>query len=547
MPVLTALLALIGAVLTAGPASAHATLIGTDPTEGQVLASAPPSVTFSFDEPVRSSDGGVRLFDAAGKELDADASTTDTKLKVELPGALADGTYVVAWRVVSSDGHPIAGALTFSIGAPSEKVAATTAVPQASPTSVRAALGTAQGLTYLGIFGAGGLVVFALLLLPRDNGIDQIRERLLRVARWFAWLVVAAGFSAVVVTTLYQRAEGFSALFSDSPVDIPTGAELVSWAVAAAGVWVGVLAGRRTGDGARVVALVGVVAALGALGLVGHTRAFPPLWLMLSTDLVHVAAGAVWFGGLLGLVISLRRLADRPRLAAQALGRFSALAGWLLLGVAVTGTLLGWRILRDWDNVLTTNFGRVLLVKIGVVAVVAAIAGWNRYRLMPAVLADSGFAARGAAAARMRRTVRVEAVLLVGVLGLTGFLVDRSPVQDSGSVALPGGLDSSTYTGQFGKVKVVAVIEPAKVGKNTVLLQLQDLSGNPLEPLGTPALSVTDGALALGDQAVTNVDSGTYRATVLIPKAATWTIQVSVPLSEFDSPVVSVEVPVLSR
>ncbi|RNL61277.1 copper resistance protein CopC [Nocardioides marmoriginsengisoli] len=543
--VLAAALALLGLLAFAGPASAHATLVGTDPTEGQILTEAPEKATFTFDEPVRAQSGGVHLFDAKGVELEADTRTTDTLLVVDLPEGLADGTYVIAWRVVSSDGHPIAGALTFSIGAPSATVAAATGVSQSSPTSVRASLGIAQALTYLGVFGACGLVAFVLLLLPKEGGLDQVRERLLRIAGRFAWLVVVAGFATLVLTTLYQRAEGFSALFTDGPYEIPTGTELVSWVLAALGAWIAVgFAQGVRGRVHRVPALAGVVLALGALALVGHTRAFPPLWVMIAADLSHVLAGSIWFGGLIGLVISLRRLADRPRVAAVALGRFSALAAWLLVAVAVTGSVLGWRILRSWGNLFGTDFGRLLLVKVAVVVLVALIAAWNRYRLMPAVLADSGFADRASATGRLQRTVRIEAVLLIGVLGLTGFLVDRSPVEDTGSVALPGALDSSTFAGQTGNAKVVAVLKPATVGKNTILFQVQDLAGNPMEPSAVPGLNATSGQLSLGEQEVTNVDSGTYAATVVLPRAGTWDVQVSVRMSEFENPVVTVKVPV---
>jgi copper transport protein len=186
----------------------------------------------------------------------------------------------------------------------------------------------------------------------------------------------------------------------------------------------------------------------------------------------------------------------------------------------------------------------VLLVKIAVVVLVAVVAGWNRYRLLPAVLEDRGFADRGVASVRMRRTVQVEAALLIGVLGLTGFLVDRSPVADVGAIALPGALDASTFSGQTAAVKVVAVVEPAAVGKNTILFQVQDTAGNPIEPAAVPGFGASLGSLGLGDQAVTNVDSGTYRATVILPRAGTWAFQVSVRLSEFDNPVVTIRVPV---
>jgi copper transport protein len=303
-------------------------------------------------------------------------------------------------------------------------------------------------------------------------------------------------------------------------------------------------AGRRGRSVERVAALSGVVLALVALGLVGHTRAFPPLWLMLVTDLVHVAAGAVWFGGLVGLVLSLRRLGDRPRTAALVLGRFSALAAFLLAGVAISGSVLGWRVLRSWDNLVSSDFGRLLLAKIAVVLAIVAVAAYNRFRLLPGVLADAGHAERGTAAQRMQRVVRAEALLLVGVLGLTGFLVDRSPVESPGAIALPGGFDDSTFSGQAQEVRVVASLAPLGVGRNEVRFQVQDLAGNPIEPAAAPVLTASAGSLALGDQEVRNVDSGTYRATLVIPRPGTWTLQVSVRLTVFDNPVVSITVPV---
>lgn len=544
---LSAVLALVGSVLVAAPASAHASLLTTDPSEGQVLASTPDKATFTFDEPVRSQSGGVHLFDARGDQLDATSKTTDDRLVVDLPGTLADGTYVVAWRVISSDGHPVAGALTFSVGTPSTTVAAAAAVPQTSPVVVRAALGVVQALTYLGVFGACGLVVFLLLLLPRESGLSKLREQLGRLAARCALLTLAAGALLLPLTSLYQRADGLGALGSSEPwVDSFSGVETVSSVLLAAGTAMAVAFARRDQPlrSDRVIALGSVLLTLASLSLVGHTRSVLPFAVMVAADLSHVAAGSVWFGGLIGLVISLRRLTERPRIGALVLGRFSALAAWLLVLVAVSGSVLAWRILQTWSNLVDTNFGRVLLVKIAVVALVAAIAGWNRYRVMPAVLSETGFADRAVASSRLQRTVRVEAVLLVGVLGLTGFLVDRSPVPDTGAIALPGGFDSSTFSGQTGSVKVVAVVQPATVGRNEILLQLQDVAGDPIEPVATPTLNARDGDLALGEQEVTNVDSGTYRAQVVLPRAGTWTLQVSVRLTEFENPVVAVAVPV---
>ena len=87
--------------------------------------------------------------------------------------------------------------------------------------------------------------------------------------------------------------------------------------------------------------------------LVGHTRAFTPSPLLVAADVLHVGAGAVWLGGLVGLVLSLRALAGRELLAAaQVLARFSTLAGGLLLAVAATGTFLAWRIVGSWGGLV---------------------------------------------------------------------------------------------------------------------------------------------------------------------------------------------------
>jgi copper transport protein len=544
--VLAAALALAGAVLLAQPASAHASLLGTNPTEGQVLAQAPPEATFTFDEQVRSQSGGVHLFDARGDQLPTTSRVTDGKLLVDLPqDKMTGGTYVIGWRVISADGHPVAGALTFSVGAPSATVAAGAGAAATAPASVEGALGVVQAAVYLGVFGACGLVGFLLLVLPREGGLDVVRRRVLAWARRFGWVVLGAGAALLPLTSLYQRAEGWSHLFSPQTwQDAVRGVETLSSVVLAVGTAVAVRCAASDRARARWAALGAVVVTLLALSLVGHTRSVSPLWLMVLADLTHVLAGAAWFGGLIGLVISLRRLADRPTTAARALGRFSTLAAWSLVVLTVAGSVLAWRILRTWSNLFHTDFGLVLLVKIGVVAVVALLAGFNRYRLVPRVL-DGGFADRAAASARLQRTVRVEALLLVVVLGLTGFLVDRSPTQDTAATsAVPGALDSSTFVGTATGVKVVVHVDPVAVGRNAITFQVQDPAGDPVEPHGLPGLSASLGDLSLGDQAVTDVDSGTYRAEVLLPQSGSWDLQVSVRLSEFVNPVVSIKVPV---
>jgi len=115
-------LAVIGALLLgAGPASAHAALTGSDPSQGVVVDKAPTEVALTFSEKVATSSESVRVLDPKGKRVDTGkpSNISGTTYAVPLHSGLTDGTYTVAWQVVSADSHPVSGAFTFSIGAPS--------------------------------------------------------------------------------------------------------------------------------------------------------------------------------------------------------------------------------------------------------------------------------------------------------------------------------------------------------------------------------------------------------------------------------------------
>jgi len=114
-PVVAALAALALVLLGAAPASAHAELLGSDPAEGAVVETAPSEVTLTFNEPVRLTPQEIAVYDADGDPVASTAGASGTDVTVGLTDAddLADGTYVVSWNVLSDDGHPISGALTF--------------------------------------------------------------------------------------------------------------------------------------------------------------------------------------------------------------------------------------------------------------------------------------------------------------------------------------------------------------------------------------------------------------------------------------------------
>jgi copper transport protein len=104
------------ALLSALPSFGHATLLGSDPRSGVVLDTAPGQVVLTFSESARAL--AVHLIDASGKQtsLTDESLTAGERIIIKLPPGLPDGTQVLTWRAASSDGHPVAGSVVFSIG-----------------------------------------------------------------------------------------------------------------------------------------------------------------------------------------------------------------------------------------------------------------------------------------------------------------------------------------------------------------------------------------------------------------------------------------------
>ncbi|HSF35104.1 MAG TPA: copper resistance protein CopC [Nocardioides sp.] len=537
--VAAALVALALVVLGAAPAWAHAELIDTDPAEGSVVETAPDAVTLTFSEPVRLTEQEIAVYDAAGEEVEATSRANGAEVTVGLTGAagLADGTYVVSWNVLSGDGHPISGALTFSVGAPSASVSATPE-PQSSSADVTVVRDVVTVITYVGLLLAAGLALFLALVLPRTWAGTETRARLRRLLTYAAVVGAAGIVLQVPVAAVYGQGLELSDVVSAFDPGL-VGNELLSAAMVLVGL--GVTAGAATDappDRTRGWLLAGgAVLALAGPSVVGHTRAFEPPLLLVASDVLHLVAGATWLGGLVGLVLSLRALAGREVLAATTLARFSTLAGGLLLAVAATGTFLAWRIVGSWSGLVETRYGWLLLAKVAIALLVVGLGAWNRWRTLPAVERAAGFGDRERAAAAVTRTVRAEAVLLVALLGVTGFLVNQSP--RPAPVAAASGT-TGVGAAEAGDLRVLAVMDPRREGVNTLLVQVQDASGEPYDPPANPVVDLGAEGFDLGTVAVRPIAAGTYRGEVVVPQAGEWEVQVSLPLSRFDNPVTTV-------
>ncbi|WP_420124166.1 FixH family protein [Nakamurella sp.] len=578
--------AALGLLITgSAPAWAHAALIGTDPADGVVLPAAPATITLTFNEPVSVDEGGVRLLDAAGAELPSTTRAVDNTVVTTPAAALGTGTVIVSWQVVSADSHPITGGFTFAVG---ERSATAVAVPTAAADpAVGWATAIVQALTYLGVLGAAGLIAFDVLVL-RGRGDPAGRATLRRWSAWAAGGGLVAGAVLLPLTELRQRFESLAALADPTTWTAQLGRDAgLALVIAGAGLllaWEAAWAVTDRTAASAGAALAGCGLAVGSFALIGHTRGYGPVALVLTADLLHLTVAAVWLGGLVGLSVLIRATArsgrrapaqdrgrpprrvargpgDRPdpstltlprsRVAdtAEALTRFSTLAAGLVAVLAATGALLAWRILGSWSALIGTGYGLALLVKLAVVLAAVAAAGYNRFVLRPAVAADP---TGPAGWRRLRRTVTVEAGLLVAVLAVTGVLVNASPTATptagAAGTAGTGGTGAASApverTVPLGAGTLTARLTPGTAGVNSLEFTVTDATGDPLRPVSEPTVSVTMPAAAVGPltRPVTATGPGAYQAVLDLPLSGRWVVTVSVRTSEFEQPNARIEV-----
>lgn len=528
------------------PASAHALVETSSPADGATVSEPPTEVTIEFTEGVRVPLGSVRVVDSGGERVDDGViDVAGGEVTVGLRRDLPDGTYTTAFRIISADGHPVRGGIVFAVGEgdPGEGVAFEE-ILGGGDTGWEVAAAVLRFAAYVGALLAAGGAVF--LAVVRDVGSD--RDRLARVVTTSASVAGAAAVLGIVAQAALATGLGASAVTESGVLgDVladglgaATAALLVGLAVAVAGARA---APRLAG---RVAACAGAAVAAGSFALAGHTRSTDPGWLAIPADAMHVLAAAIWFGGLILLAVCLRRRGadDDPVGAAGVLSRFSALAAWTVAVLAVTGSALAWGEIRAM-KALATTYGAVFVAKLAVAACVGFVASWNRWQLLPAVVADDAAGGRDRALKLLRRTVRVEAVGLVLLLAITAVLVNVTPARTAAGV---GGVFSDTKP--FGAdYSVNLVVDPNQAGVNDVHLYFYDSDGAPVTdaPFETVLmrLSFPDDQIGPIEREPTFIVPGHYTLTgneLSIP--GQWNIEVEARQGEFGQLTASFQVPV---
>jgi copper transport protein len=413
------LLAVIGAVLAgATPASAHAALTGSDPQQGAVVGKAPAQISLTFSEKVAMSDDSVRVLDPKGKRVDTGkaADLGGTTYGVKLRPGLPDGTFTVTYQVVSADSHPVSGAFTFSIGAPSQTSVALSD-PAVGGGVVGALYGFGRYVSYAGFILLVGGAAFVLACWQRGAGVRPVQRLVVS-----GWLTLTGATLALLLLRGSYVGSGkvgdiFDLTLLGQVLQTKAGAALVSrlLLLAAGALFIAVLFGayaRRDeavasdetdvadgsdegglSDRGRVdadaekkdltfgLAIGGAVVAAGlaaSWAMAEHASTGIQAGLAMPVDVLHLLAVAVWLGGLSTLLVALFRAPAETQIDAVAVRRFSRVAFAGVTVLAATGIYQSWRQVGSWSALTGTWYGQLLLVKIGLVAVLVGIAWISR-------------------------------------------------------------------------------------------------------------------------------------------------------------------------
>ncbi|MDQ0600536.1 copper transport protein [Streptomyces canus] len=384
------LLAATGLLLAgAGPASAHAALTGSDPQQGVVVDKAPTQVSLTFSEKVAMSDDSLRVLDPKGKRVDTGkpSDVSGTTYAVQLHSGLPDGTYTVTYQVVSEDSHPVAGAYTFSVGAPSK-----TTVSASGPTAGGGVVGWLYGfgryVSYAGFIVMVGGAAFVLACWQRGSGVRPLQR--LVVSGWLA--LTSATLLLLLLRGSYTSSGKLGDVFDLSllgqVLQTKTGASMVSrlLLLAAAALFIAVLFGaydkredQEKRDLTFGLSTGGTVVAAGlaaSWAMAEHASTGLQTGIAMPVDVVHLLAVAAWLGGLTALLVTLYR-ADTP-IERSAVRRFSRLAFSSVVTLVATGIYQSWRQLGSWSAFTDTTYGQLLLVKIGLVTLLVGIAWISR-------------------------------------------------------------------------------------------------------------------------------------------------------------------------
>jgi copper transport protein len=514
MRLIAGLITLLWVVCFATGVSAHASLVAADPADGSVLATAPKTVHLRFNEPVTPA--AISLVDASGRIRDDVAvHAVDQTITMTSPETLPHGTQIVSYRIISADGHPVAGSLVFSIGE------VTGAAPAPAADGARAVLIWLARLgVYLGLFVGVGGVFFASWIGQGTCGTSAMVGAL---RTGLASAVASLGLQGLDLLNLPLAGIVTPAPWTGALATSLGTSLLIAIAVMAVAYFA---LHRPTTTLPRVLILVAMAGVGLSLAATGHAATAPPQWLTWPSLFLHGIGVAYWVGALAPLAAMARR---RPDTLPSVLYRFSTLALPVVGLLVLTGLGLSVIQLESFGALFETGYGILLSIKLALVVLLLALAALNRFYLTPAVAADAGHART------LWRSIVLECVLVVGIFAVVAGWRFTSPPRAqaavrTAAVVTPLAIHIHTEPAMF-----QVLVSPGKVGGNSFVLQLMNGDASPLAAKeATLVLSLPERGIEPLERAATlGADGYWHVGDVPLPYPGHWHIRIEALVTDF--------------
>jgi len=489
--ILLPLVAVLASVLLfASPASAHNTLLSSDPAEGATLASAPTQMTLVFDKSVPLNTLSIEMIDATGVRTDLSGfvhgPNGDTEVLAPLP-SLSPGGVTLRWRLVGADGHPITGRVSFTIAAPpattlpappttvaptgdtTTSIAATpvttiaatpTTTPAATPTTVVVPTASAGGGfsepwmtpdwirwllrfgSYVAILAIGGVIaVTALVWAPAWN--HPLIQRVVRSA--LAVTLAATVLQVLVIASDVQGTPPWSAwsgVAGALETDAGT-AFMIRIALVAVLTWLMFMARIDLDENRWSLASVGLLGLLATWAFAGHSRSMRWSLIGVPVDVAHHAAAAAWIGGLaiIGLIAIRECSPDELKEIVSKFGRLASVSVAVIVG---TGIVQSIRLVGSPTQLFSANHGRFLVLKVVVLGAMLKVADINRQRV--ARRFGSRAVTPRRAVENLRRAMGTELAVGLLVIAVTAAMVVSPPAVAQGASGTSSAATSTTST-----------------------------------------------------------------------------------------------------
>ena len=541
---ISTLIRLLAVLVTIGvsqTAFAHAVLLGSTPKAGEMLADSPKELTLNFNEEV----GPIffKVLDKTGKEVGkpGEIRPDGNNLHLPLGEALANGTYVLTYRVISADTHPVGTTFGFSVGEPMADMSQMSQSAAESSTPWTYAVAANRWVLYATMLLAAGSALFTLLI-PTPAGVGAATFSLGRTS---AIIASVAYLLAIGIGGAEMLMGGATALLSVDAWSRGVGSTLTPSAIIGVpAMLVLIYAFGQGADKPKTGALtVGAVAAIGSFLVTGHAATAAPVWLMATVVAIHLFGASFWFGALYPL-FKTAGTTDATQ-AGVVMTKFSVWAMFSVGLIILSGLAISFVQVESPSKLLGNAYGAGLVRKLVLVAIILGLAAYNKLVLTPAL--EKGDAT---ASHRIRRTIRIEIVVYVLILGAAMSLTLTTPPRaimapGAGGMAMMN--EGFKATVQANGYTVDLDITPAKAGENMIMATIKDKDGQVISTLADLEITGNLPAAGISDVFVKgqNTGNGMWHfmfKEMIIP--GDWKLKVDAFINDFDKVTFETTVPI---